>query len=265
MRTYGVTVVAFCNSAQMIEGAKAAARESGLTDRCQFVHSDLSILAQLADAGKEPFDAITSIGVFEHVHEYEYKMVFDALKTLLKADGNLLLHMMCSPVKPNQPDPWIQMYIFPNSHQNLLSNLAHELEIRDLAIIDVEDIAKHYTYTLDCWWRNLKVHFDANPGRYTTSYMKMMEYYLLSLKAVSAHGFGTLQHILVSLDSQSTCLCIPLSLPHALATFIFMSYSFGLCCLTYDIHYSISSAVRAKFQYYTTELSLDLGVRFPAY
>jgi cyclopropane fatty-acyl-phospholipid synthase-like methyltransferase len=195
---YGIHGVGFAITQQMIDGAVTAARAEGVSDQLKFHRGDLSSLNMFEDS----FDAISAIGLFEHVHNYEYTVVFDRMQALLKHDGMLMLHMMCSPTKPNHSDSFIQTYVFPNSHQNLVSDLMPQLEIRSMRVLDMEDISHHYTYTLHCWWTNLKRHFDGHPGKYPFAYQKMMEYYLLSCKAMSAHGSCGLQQILVCKNSR---------------------------------------------------------------
>jgi len=197
---YGIQGVGFCITQQMIDGATAAAKAAGLEDRLKFIFGDLTLLNTFPDA---TFDAIASIGCMEHVHRHEYTFVFTRFQALLKHDGMILLHMLCSPQKPNVQDAFIQTYLFPNSNQAIASELLHELEIRTMRILDVEDIGSNYCYTLHCWWTNLKKHFDAHPGKYSFAYQKMMEYYLLGCKAMSAHGSGTVQQILATKNSRS--------------------------------------------------------------
>jgi len=123
---YGVHGIGFAVTEQMVEGARANAKQNGVADVCSFHCSDLKFLTTLPN---ECVDAIGSIGVFEHVHEYEYPLVFDHMRRILKPDGLVLLHMLCSPEKPNKKDAFIQTYIFPNSHQNLMSDILHEIEV----------------------------------------------------------------------------------------------------------------------------------------
>ncbi|MDQ6647615.1 MAG: cyclopropane fatty acyl phospholipid synthase, partial [Pseudomonadota bacterium] len=61
------------------------------------------------------FDAIYSIGMFEHVGGRNYRTYFETVRRCLKEDGLSLLHTIGSNSAPAQPDPWIEKYIFPNS------------------------------------------------------------------------------------------------------------------------------------------------------
>ena len=61
----------------------------------------------------------------------------------------------------NRHDPFVQKYVFPGSNQPRLSEIAAGLERAGLAILDVENIAQHYGYTILGWLER----FRANRAR----------------------------------------------------------------------------------------------------
>lgn len=67
----------------------------------------------------EPFDAIMSIGMFEHVGALNYRNYFEVARRCLRDDGPdggglFLLHCIGCNAGPSRPDPWIAKYIFPD-------------------------------------------------------------------------------------------------------------------------------------------------------
>ncbi len=63
----------------------------------------------------EPFDAILSLGMFEHVGEKNYRDYFQVVRRCLRPQGLFLLHTIGTNVSRHRTDPWIARYIFPNS------------------------------------------------------------------------------------------------------------------------------------------------------
>ena len=77
----------------------------------------------------EPFDAVFSIGMFEHVGGKNYPAYFETVKRCLKSEHGLsVLHTIGSNDAPAQPDPWIEKYIFPNSMIPAASQVSAALE-----------------------------------------------------------------------------------------------------------------------------------------
>src|SRR5690606_19997397 len=79
--------------------------------------ADLPVEIRLQDYRDldERFDAVFSIGMFEHVGVRNYRAFFETAHRCLFRDGLLLLHTIGSNVSRNRTDPWIARYIFPNS------------------------------------------------------------------------------------------------------------------------------------------------------
>lgn len=130
---YGVQVTAFAATSQMVEGAIANARAEGVAEKCRFFVAEVA--AALNSLPAESFDAVAAIGFMEHVLPPRYNFIFDRIHALLRHDGKVLLHMMCSSEKPNRPDAFIQTYVFPMSNQNVASDLLERLEVTPLAFL----------------------------------------------------------------------------------------------------------------------------------
>jgi cyclopropane-fatty-acyl-phospholipid synthase len=130
----------------------------------------------------------------EHIQMNYYKEIFDNVHRVLKPDGIGLFHSIGSHERPNRHDHFIQKYIFPDSRTLLLSDLAIELETRKMPVQDVENIGRHYHYTLMAWRRNSQRYFDAHPGKVPEEFQRLWVYYLESLAAYSLWGDGVLFH-----------------------------------------------------------------------
>jgi len=132
----------------------------------------------------EPFDAIMSIGMFEHVGGKNYREYFEVTRRCLKNDGLFLLHSIGTNQTPGRPDPWIEKYIFPNSMIPAASQVAAALE--GLFVVeDWHNFGADYDRTLGAWRANFDAAWPALSGRYDERFRRMWHFYL----AVSAAVF----------------------------------------------------------------------------
>jgi cyclopropane-fatty-acyl-phospholipid synthase len=91
----------------------------------------------------------------------------------------------------------IQKYIFPLSAQPKLSELADLFERNNMAIMDVENIARHYQYTLAGWLKNLhRNRHTLDREKYDDRFVRMFEFYLCAGIAVSRGSHSAVYQIL---------------------------------------------------------------------
>ena len=125
----------------------------------------------------EPFDAVYSIGMFEHVGGKNYRAYFEAVRRCLKDDGLSVLHCIGSNRAPAQPDPWIEKYIFPNSMIPVASQVATAL--RDLFVVeDWHNFGADYALTLAAWQANVDAAWPSLSSTYDERFQRMWRYYL---------------------------------------------------------------------------------------
>jgi cyclopropane-fatty-acyl-phospholipid synthase len=131
----------------------------------------------------ERFDAVYSIGMFEHVGGKNYRAYFEAVQRCLKEDGLSLLHCIGSNSQPSQPDPWIEKYIFPNSMIPVASQITEAL--RDLFVVeDWHNFGADYDRTLMAWSANVEAAWSSLPALYDERFRRMWRYYLGASAAV---------------------------------------------------------------------------------
>ena len=87
-REYGVSVVGITLSQEQAAYARKRVADEGLTDRAEIRVQDYR------DVGDGPYDAISSIGMAEHVGAERYLEYADVLHRLLKPGGRLLNHQI---------------------------------------------------------------------------------------------------------------------------------------------------------------------------
>ncbi|GGO88241.1 SAM-dependent methyltransferase [Wenjunlia tyrosinilytica] len=165
-RTYGVEVVGVTLSGEQATYARKRVAEAGLADR---VDIRLQDYRQVKDG---PFDAISSVGMAEHVGSAEYRTYAHELHGLLRPGGRLLNHQISRrPVEgPYEVDPFIAAYVFPDGELSPVGTTVSILEDAGFEVRDVQSIREHYALTLRHWVGNLERNWDravrlTSPGR----------------------------------------------------------------------------------------------------
>ena len=110
-------------------------------------------------------------------------------------------HTVGANAASNDHDPFIQKYIFPSSNQPRLSEIAGGLERNGLAILDVENMIRHYAHTAARWLENFRARrarLDVN--RYDETFQRMWEFYLCGAVAAARASNAALYQVLFAKD-----------------------------------------------------------------
>ena len=168
---HGVVGVGVTNSRRHCARGQQRVVEAGLAGRVEIRLDDFTRIG-------DRFDRVVSVGMMEHVPRREYRNYFAAIARVLAPDGRGLVHAIGCAGSRNDHDPFIQKYIFPGSGQPRLSEIAAGLERERLAVLDVENIVRHYGHTLLRWLENFRRNRAAlDPARYDDRFCRMFEYY----------------------------------------------------------------------------------------
>lgn len=125
------------------------------------------------------FDRVLEIGMFEHVGEKNYREFMEIVDRCLKPSGMFMLHTIGSNQSSCTTDPWINKYIFPNSHLPSISQIGNSIE--GLFVMeDWHNFGAHYDKTLMAWFENFKQNWSKLKGQYSDRFYRMWKYYLLS-------------------------------------------------------------------------------------
>ncbi|WP_266182981.1 cyclopropane fatty acyl phospholipid synthase [Dyella humicola] len=136
----------------------------------------------------EPFDAIFSIGMFEHVGALNYRTYFEVARRCLRPDGHdgsglFLLHSIGTNNSPARPDPWIEKYIFPNSMIPAAGQVAEALQ--NLFVVeDWHNFGADYDRTLTAWRANFDAAWPQLSAHYGDHFRRMWHFYLSVSTAV---------------------------------------------------------------------------------
>ncbi len=167
-REYGVRVVGITLSQEQAAYARKRVADAGLTDRVEIRVQDYR------DVADGPYDAISSIGMAEHVGSEKYLEYAEDLYRLLAPGGRLLNHQIArrplSDESAYDLDEFIDAYVFPDGELAPVGTTVTQLERAGFEVRDVESIREHYALTLRRWVANLEAGWEratrlAGPGR----------------------------------------------------------------------------------------------------
>ncbi|MFC1413857.1 class I SAM-dependent methyltransferase [Streptacidiphilus sp. N1-12] len=155
---YGVEGVGVTLSAEQAQGARERIAEAGLSDR-------LTVrLQDYREVDDGPYDAISSIGMAEHVGSEQFRRYGTTLYGLLAPGGRLLNHQIARrpnlPGEPYRISPFIAAYVFPDGDLSPIGNTVSLLEEAGFEIRDVESLREHYAQTLRAWVDNLEQDWE---------------------------------------------------------------------------------------------------------
>jgi cyclopropane-fatty-acyl-phospholipid synthase len=113
------------------------------------------------DVSDGPFDAISSIGMAEHVGAAGMPGYVAGLRGLLRPGGRLLNHAIAENARAIRSDTFVTRFVFPDGELLSLGATVAALEDGGLEVLDVEALRQHYALTLRAWLDRLEKHWDA--------------------------------------------------------------------------------------------------------
>lgn len=154
---HGVRAVGVTISTRQAELAAKRVAEAGLSEQVEIRVQDY----REVDDG--PFDAISSIGMFEHVGEARLAEYFRRLRSLLRPQGRLLNHGISHPPGHRARLPrrsFINRYVFPDGELHEVGRVASLTQESGFEVRHVEALREHYGLTLRRWVANLEANWD---------------------------------------------------------------------------------------------------------
>ena len=154
-RHHGASVVGISLSREQVDLARRRVHEAGLDDRIEIRLQDYR------DLRGDRFDAISSIGMFEHVGSARSAEYFDTLHRLLVPMGRLLNHAISTPDGSRLGSrSFIGRYVFPDGELVDVGQVVLGMQRAGFEVRDVESLREHYSRTLHAWVANLEEHWD---------------------------------------------------------------------------------------------------------
>jgi cyclopropane-fatty-acyl-phospholipid synthase len=182
-REYGVKALGVTLSRRQAEWAQHAIAEAGLSDLAEVRHSDYR------DVPAEEFDAVSSIGLTEHIGLEQLPSYFTFLSSRLKPEGRLLNHCITRPTtkEPVRAGGFIDRYVFPDGELEGVGTLVSAMQDNGLEVRHEENLREHYALTLRDWGTNLDAHWDEAVREIGMGKARVWRLYM----AASRLGFDT--------------------------------------------------------------------------
>lgn len=155
-RERGARVVAITLSREQAAWGQRAVREAGLDQLVEIRHGDYRDIAETG------FDAVSSIGLTEHIGVKNYGEYFAFLHSKLRDGGRLLNHCITrrDDTAGTRPEPFTDRYVFPDGELASPGRLIAECHDAGFEIQHDENLRLSYAHTLAAWCRNLEANWD---------------------------------------------------------------------------------------------------------
>jgi cyclopropane-fatty-acyl-phospholipid synthase len=204
-REYGARVVGVTLSEEQRRYAVAKAKDEGVSDLVEFRLQDFR------DVTDGPYDAISSIGMSEHVGRSSLATYTQQLFDLLRPGGRFLNHAIGRPVSfDDDPDPskfseasrqmqialglrgpsrigspFIERYVFPDGELQEVGTMVSMFQAHGFEVRHVESLREHYALTLRHWVANLAKRWDEAVDEVGEERARVWRLYMSG----SAYGF----------------------------------------------------------------------------
>jgi cyclopropane-fatty-acyl-phospholipid synthase len=156
-KNYGVKVIGVTLSREQAAWAQKSVVEAGLQDSVEIRHQDYR------DVTETGFDAVSSIGLTEHIGQAQLPQYFKFLYDKLVPGGRLLNHCITRPHGGIEAaaGPFIDRYIFPDGELESPGELVTEIHDAGFEVRHLENLREHYALTLADWSANLEANYEA--------------------------------------------------------------------------------------------------------
>jgi cyclopropane-fatty-acyl-phospholipid synthase len=153
---YGVRALGVTLSRRQAEWAQKAIAEAGLTELAEVRHLDYR------DVAESDFDAVSSIGLTEHIGLSQLDSYFRFLTGKMRPGARLLNHCITVPATTDgvKDDWFIRRYVFPDGELTGVGRIVSAMQDMGLEIRHAEDLREHYALTTKAWSENLDAHWD---------------------------------------------------------------------------------------------------------
>jgi len=206
-RHHGVTAVGVTLSRKQAELAEKRVAEAGLGDVVEIRLQDYR------DVADGPYDAISSIGMFEHVGLSQVKEYFDRVYAVLRPQGRFLNHATGRPPfeggRARFSRGFIDRYVFPDGELHEVGTIVSAIQQAGFEVRHLESLREHYALTLRAWVANLEANWDAAVAQAGLARSRIWRLYMAG-SAVNFEAGRTQIHQVLATRSDDGVSAMPL-------------------------------------------------------
>jgi cyclopropane-fatty-acyl-phospholipid synthase len=191
---FGVEVLGVTLSEQQVKLGRERVREAGLEDQVTLR------VADYRELGGDSFDAISSIGMVEHVGEERIDLYMRTLSDLLRPGGRLLNHGIAKLMDLDTKDEgaFSERFVFPDGVPLPLSRIAQAMERTALVVRHVEGLPEDYARTLGYWIASYEERYDEAVRLAGEERARVWRLYLRAARAGFTTGWASVYQVLAS-------------------------------------------------------------------
>ncbi|KRM71310.1 SAM-dependent methyltransferase [Lacticaseibacillus brantae] len=180
-KVFKLKVVGITLSQEQFDYVNQQIKDQGLEDVATVILTDYRELKT------DPFDYVTSVGMFEHVGQENLGLYFQDVARFLKPNAVALIHGITR-MQGGANNAWLNKYIFPGGYvPGLAENIQHIADAQ-LQVSDVESLRRHYQRTTEIWDENFNAHRDEIQQMQGESFTRMWDLYLQAAAASFESG-----------------------------------------------------------------------------
>jgi cyclopropane-fatty-acyl-phospholipid synthase len=199
-KSYGVRVLGVTLSAPQAMLGQQRARDAGVAELVTLRVADYRELAE------QPFDAISSIGMVEHVGAERIDLYASLLGGLLRPGGRLLNHGIAKLQDLDTEDegPFSERFVFPDGVPLPLSRVELALERAGLVTKHVEGLPDDYAETLKRWIERYEGRYDEAVRLAGEERARVWRLYLRAARQGFTTGWASIYQVLATKPSVSS-------------------------------------------------------------
>jgi cyclopropane-fatty-acyl-phospholipid synthase len=173
-RHYGARVLGVTLSSQQAEWGQKRIADLGLDDHAEIRHDDYRNVAET------DFDAVSSIGLTEHIGAKNLPGYVRFLAGKLRPQGRFLNHCITRPVNssPSRTKGFINRYVFPDGELEAVGAVISAIQDNGFEVRHEENFREHYARTCAAWGANLEANWEAAVAEVGESRARVWRLYL---------------------------------------------------------------------------------------
>ncbi|GEE01532.1 cyclopropane-fatty-acyl-phospholipid synthase [Gordonia spumicola] len=200
----GVHALGVTLSLEQAQWAQKAIADEGLSEFAEVRHSDYR------DVPETGFDAVSSIGLTEHIGVANYPKYFTFMRDKVKPGGMILNHCITRPENKHRSKagPFIDRYVFPDGELTGSGTIIAKMQdVPRLEVIHEENFRIHYAMTLRDWNANLVKNWDEAVAEVGEGTARLWGLYMAGCRIGFERNIVQLHHALATrlhLDQEQT-------------------------------------------------------------
>jgi cyclopropane-fatty-acyl-phospholipid synthase len=190
----GVRAIGATLSAEQAAWARKAIEAEGLGELAEVRHSDYRDVREIS------FDAVSSIGLTEHIGVKNYPSYFEFLRSKLRTGGLLLNHCITrNNNKSNfRASSFTDRYVFPDGELTGSGRILSAVQDVGFEVLHAENFRHHYAMTLRDWCGNLVANWDEAVTEVGLATAKVWGLYMAASRVAFEQNNIQLHHVLAS-------------------------------------------------------------------